>query len=46
MLMPEMLQSCILVRLLKMGKNQRLLAFAGRFNFNSWLDIFRKQDPG
>jgi hypothetical protein len=27
-------------------KNKRLLAFAGRFNFNSWLDVFRKQDPG
>ncbi|KAL4885430.1 hypothetical protein BJY04DRAFT_179708 [Aspergillus karnatakaensis] len=26
-------------------KNKRLLAFAGRFNFNSWLEVFRKQDP-
>jgi nucleoside-diphosphate-sugar epimerase len=27
-------------------QNKRLLAFAGRFNFNSWLEVFRKQDPG
>ncbi|KAL4798024.1 hypothetical protein BDV19DRAFT_377234 [Aspergillus venezuelensis] len=26
-------------------KNKRLLAFAGKFNFNSWLEVFRKQDP-
>ena len=26
-------------------KNERLLAFAETFNFNSWLDVFRQLDP-
>ncbi|KAL5366542.1 hypothetical protein BJX96DRAFT_182774 [Aspergillus floccosus] len=26
-------------------QNERLLAFAGPFNFNSWLSVFRKIDP-
>jgi nucleoside-diphosphate-sugar epimerase len=26
-------------------KNERLFAFAGPFNFNSWIEVFRKFDP-